>query len=235
MSLLELERVSRCHRESGRERSVLREVTLTVEAGELVAIWGMRRSGRSTLLRVAAGVEPPDTGVVRFAGRVQTGNGDALGDGVGYCLPGAGGGESLAVLDELLMGQLARGVPIEPARVRALAALRRVEAEDCSARGLHELDSAERVRLAIARAIALEPALLVIDDPTGSVELLQRDRILSLLRSLADDGLAILMSTGEGAGLSGADRALSLSGGELNGCAGSELAPVIPLRRLASA
>jgi ABC-type sugar transport system ATPase subunit len=75
----------------------------------------------------------------------------------------------------------------------------------------------------------------VIDEPTSSVELLERDPILSLLRSLADEGIAVLMSTGDATALSGSDRALSLSEGELRGETSPELAPVVALRRLASA
>ncbi|HEV3318423.1 MAG TPA: ATP-binding cassette domain-containing protein [Solirubrobacteraceae bacterium] len=235
MTLLALEEVSRRRRHGGRELPVLRDVSLRVDAGELVAIWGVRRSGRSTLLRVAAGVEPPDTGVVRFQGREQAGDGRALGAGVGFCRRAPRGGEGRTVLEELVIGQLACGVAPRLARARAWEALRRSGAGDCSARGLHELDGAEEVRVALARALAPGPSLLVIDEPTGGVDLLQRDGILSLLRSLADEGTAILMSTGESTGLSGADRALSLSNGELNGSAAPELAPVIPLRRLASA
>jgi ABC-type Mn2+/Zn2+ transport system ATPase subunit len=100
---------------------------------------------------------------------------------------------------------------------------------------MYELDGAEGVRVALAQALVLEPALLVIDEPTVGVDLLERDPILALLRALADEGIAVLASTGEAAGCSGADRALSLSAGELHGSTEPELAPVVPLRRQASA
>ena len=69
MSLLELERVAKRYRDGQLERVVLREVSLDLDGGELAVVWGLRRSGRSTLLRVAAGIEAPDEGVVRFDGR----------------------------------------------------------------------------------------------------------------------------------------------------------------------
>jgi ABC-type cobalamin/Fe3+-siderophores transport system ATPase subunit len=234
MSLLELEHVNRRHRRSSHEHLVLRDVSLELYPGELTAVWGLRRSGRSTLLRVAAGIEPPDSGVVRFEGRdLAARGGEALGGGIGYCQRSFRSAEGRTVLDELMVGQLARGVLPPAARSRAWAALERTDAAHCAAHGLGELDSAEAVRVMIARALALQPSLLVIDEPTKGVDLLERDPILLLARSLADDGLAVLMTVGESTGLSSADRALTLGGGELNGSSRPELAPVLPLRAAA--
>lgn len=232
MSLLSLEHVSVVHGVNGREALVLGDVSLELDPGELVAVWGKRRSGRSTLLRVAAGIERPDSGVVRFAGRDLT-SGSAIGDGIGFCGAGYRGGEGWCVLEEMTGAQLARGVPQTLARTRAIGALERTGAGHCADRRLHELHGAESVRTMIAIAIATEPQLLVVDDAIAGVDLLERDGILSLLRSLADDGLAVLTSTDEGTGLSGADRALSLSEGSLRGTLAPRLASVVPLRRVA--
>jgi len=232
MSLLELERVSKCY---GRlnERVALRDVSLQIEAGEMVAVWGMRRSGRSTLLRIAAGVEAPDTGVVRFEGHdLSDRRGERLGDGIGYCRRTFRPSEGQLVRDHLIVGLLARGVPLPLAASRARAALERVEMGRCATLRPSELDCAEAVRVAIARALAFAPRLLLIDEPTIGVDLLARDGILLLLQSLAQEGMAILASTGESPGLSGA-RALTLSEGELHGRRARELATVVPLRRSA--
>jgi energy-coupling factor transporter ATP-binding protein EcfA2 len=234
MSLFELEHVGRRHRNGAHERTILRDVSLELDGGELVAIWGLRRCGRSTLLRIAAGIEPTDSGRVRFAGRELSGAGGLeLGGGIGYCARASL--DAPSVLDELLLGQLARGVRGPLARARAYTAMARVGAADCAPRALHELDGAEALRVALARALALEPSLLVVDDPVRGVDLLQRDSILALLRSLADDGVAVLIGTDEATALAGADRALSLSDGVLRGASAPELAEVLPLRRRASA
>ncbi len=234
MSLLALEHVARGHRRGQRERTILRDISFELDAGELIAIWGLRRCGRSTLLRIAAGIEPADSGLVRFAGRQLAGAGSlALGGGIGYCTRVSL--DAPSVLDELLLGQLARGMRRALARARAYTALARVGAADCAARALHELDGAEELRVALARALVLEPSLLVIDDPVRCVDLLQRDSILALLRSLADEGIAVLISTDEATALAGADRALSLSDGMLRGAGAPALAEVLPLRRRASA
>ncbi|HTC72245.1 MAG TPA: hypothetical protein VK655_05115, partial [Solirubrobacteraceae bacterium] len=80
-----------------------------------------------------------------------------------------------------------------------------------------------------ASALATKPALLVIDEPTSGVDVLQRDPLLALLRSIANEGTAVLMSAGDAQGLSGVDRALTIYNGELQ--PEPPQARVVPLRR----
>jgi ABC-type ATPase involved in cell division len=231
MSLLELDQVDKSYSCDPRRRGVLHGVSLEIEAGELIAVWGMRRSGRSTFLRVAGGIEAPDAGVVRFKGRDlrEPGN-DVLGGGIGYCRRSFRPSEGPEVVDHLAIGQIARGASLKLAIKLAHAALERVGVNSCAARRPDELDAAESVRVAIARAMVLQPRVLLIDEPTIGVDLLVRDSILALLLSLADDNIAVLTTTGESTCLSGA-RALTLSEGELRGARPRELAAVVPLRR----
>src|SRR6476659_3966736 len=98
MSLLTLEQVSKRFHQGRREVTALDDVSLTVAAGELVAVWGVPRSGRTTLLRIAAGLEQPDRGVVRFRGTaLSAGHVDGLPMGIGYAEVGLAnvGGESI--------------------------------------------------------------------------------------------------------------------------------------------
>jgi putative ABC transport system ATP-binding protein len=235
MSLLELDTVSRRHPGPPRTRLVLCEVSLRLEPGELVVVWGLKGSGRSTLLRVAAGIEAPDSGSVRFEGRDLAEHGeDLLGGAIAYCDRALRYTAGQSVLEHVSVALLAHGVAPREARARARRSLARVAAEQTAGRRLAALDEDDAVRVAIARMLALAPALLVIDEPTRGVDLLARDGILALLRSLADDGLAVLASTGESTGLAGADRGLVLSEGELRGAPPAELATVLPLRRPAA-
>ncbi|MHB1539517.1 MAG: P-loop NTPase family protein, partial [Solirubrobacteraceae bacterium] len=105
----------------------------------------------------------------------------------------------------------------------------------CADRRLPELHGGDATRTMLAAALATLPRLLIVDDAIAGVDLLERDAILMLLRSLADEGLSVLTSTDEGTGLSGADRALSLSEGSLRGSVVPKLAPIVPLRRVARA
>jgi predicted ABC-type transport system involved in lysophospholipase L1 biosynthesis ATPase subunit len=235
MSLLELEHVSKRYGRGPGERVALHDVSLRIDAGELVTVWGMRRSGRSTLLRVAAGVENPDEGLVRFAGQDLADRGAVVrAGGIGYCYTSFRPSEGKVVLDQILVSLLTRGESPARARSRARAALERAGVAQCATREPDELDGAEAARAVIARAIAGEPRLLVIDEPTKGVDQLERDAILLLLRSLADDGIAVLSSTATTTGFLGADRGLTIGDGELLGEQhGPELAPVVPLRRSA--
>jgi ABC-type sugar transport system ATPase subunit len=234
MSLLELRGVCKRYRNGSRECQPLRDVSLELHSGEIVGIWGLRHSGRSTLLRIAAGLERPDQGAVYLDGRELSDG--ALDGQIAYCHPALtvsrlsclGGGRE-HVLGVLLGAQLARGVSLEEARRRAHETLARTGAQDSSELAVAELDGGEAVRVTLALALMSRPALLIIDEPTKSVDLLEREPIQRLLRSLADEGLAILICVSETSGLFGVDRALALGEGELNGKLSPELAQVVAL------
>lgn len=232
MSMLSIESVEKRVREGQRERTILREVTLEVGPGELVGIWGLRRSGRTTLLRIAAGIESPDSGIVRFRGQDLSRRGSGvLGAEIGYVQKALRGNEEQGVLEQVSAALLARGVDVRSARQRAREALLSVEAEGCAAMRISELRGSEAIRVALARTLALSPSLIVLDEPTSTVELSERDDLLALLRTLTAQGIAMLVSSGEPGELAGFHRALTLGDGELRGPAAPELAPVVALHR----
>lgn len=236
MALLELAGVGKRYGRGRLERVALRDVSFELRAGELLAIWGRRNSGRSTLMRVAAGLEPPDQGAVLLnGGDLHARGGAELREQIRYCRKTYRPTEGQLVIDRLITAQLTRGIREPSARTRAHEALQRANASHCATLKPNELDIAETMLVGIARSLVHQPKLLVIDEPALGVDLFERDRILSLLRSLADDGVSVLMSVGETTCLSGADRALSLAGGELHGELQSpQLAPVIQLHDAAS-
>jgi ABC-type multidrug transport system ATPase subunit len=233
MSVLELERVTKRNGRGLDQRVILREVSLQIDLGELVAVWGARRSGRSTLLRIAAGIAQPDEGVVRFQGQDLAGRGDHHRAELAYCLSRHAPRDSEVVLDQIIADQILGGLGTGAAEAQARRVLTRAGVEHCAGARFNGLDPAEAVRVAVARGLARQPKLLVIDEPTLGVDLLLRDEILMLLRSIADEGVAVLMTTGDTPCLSVADRRLSLDGGELHGNISPRVASVLPLRRSA--
>lgn len=235
MSLLVLDSVSKrfARGARGREQLVLRGVSLEVASGEIVAVWGRRRSGRSTLLRVAGGIEPPSDGVVRFAGG-DLRRSPMLGapGGIGYCTTGFTRMLGERVVEHVAAPLLGHDVPVLQAEMRAHAMLRRVGAASCAPLAPEELDHAEAIRVGIARALVAEPRLLLVDEPAGGIPPARhRDAILALLRSLADEGIAVLVTVDEATELAGADRALTLDDGALRGDTATAMAAVLPLRR----
>lgn len=233
MALLDLDSVSKRYSQGSRERVALTAVSLQVDAGELVGVVGRRRSGRTTLLQVAAGIEPPTEGAVSFAG-VPLARRPMLGapEGIGYVMTSFLESIAGTVLEHVAAPVMGLGAAPGEARLRAYELLLRVGAADAASAPAPELDPAEAVRVAIARALATRPRLLLADDPVLGVRLAERDALLELLASLAhDDGVGVLATLDSGGELYGCDRAVTLDMGELRGETLPRRAPVIPLAR----
>ena len=227
-----LDSVTQRHLHGRIERVALNDVSLEVHAGELVSVWGPRRSGRSTLLRIAAGIELATEGRVVFDGYDLARCRDrALGREIGYVKLNFSPLEGGSVLEQVANGLLAERMSAGIVRRTAQEALVRVGAESCAELAPSDLDAGEVARVAIARALVRSPKLLVADEPASGVDLQQRDSILRLLRTIANSGVAVLTATGDGAALAGVDHALSLDRGSLYASSSAVQAPVIPLRR----
>jgi putative ABC transport system ATP-binding protein len=237
MSLLELRSVAKRHASRARKVVVLKSESMSIDAGELVAVWGPRGSGRTSLLRLAAGIDAPDSGSVCFDGADLAEHGDQLlGRAIAYCQKSFPTSQGQPAIDEVPVGLLINGVTGKEARTRASEALERVGLNGLGQRRVCELDSDELTRLALANGLAVGPRLLLIDEPVAGVELHQRDEILLLVRSLADEGIAVLMTVGDTTGLTGADQSFTIGEGELRGSGKRALQPVVDLslRRQAS-
>lgn len=230
MSLLGVERVSKRYRRGRREFVALREVSLEVDRGELVVVLGTRRSGRSTLMRVAAGLERPDEGLVRFRGNDLARTRGALGRRLCFCHAAFSAMEGDCALDHVASPLLAQGSSLGEARDTAERMLHRVAAEHCASMHPDELDGGERMRVAIARALTCGPDLIVVDDPIAGAGVMQGDPLLGLLQSLtAEEGPGVLMCTDDAMCVSGAKRVLLLDQGELRAQTQKEPAEVVSL------
>jgi ABC-type multidrug transport system ATPase subunit len=231
MSLLVIDGVSKRYADPRRTTVALDGISLSVSEGELVAAWGGRGSGRTTLLRIAAGLEQPDSGSVVFAGvDLAAGAEAATAAGLAYVQPRLLGPQRQVLLDRLTIALVARGDTKAVARERAQKALDRAGLRRCEMVCVGELDATESVRVGVAQALLFDPTMIVVDEPTATVPLIERDGVLALLRSIADSGVAVLMTAGEAIGLAGVDRALTISGGQLHTNVAADRANVIPLR-----
>jgi ABC-type methionine transport system ATPase subunit len=233
MSLLVLDQVTKSYVRGRRERLALRDVSLEVGAGEIVGVWGRRFSGRTTLLRVAAGLEAPDEGRVLLDGvELAEHAAGSLRRRVAYCHTSFAPAHGQLVVEHVAVPLLAVGTRIDRACTRAQAMLDRLGAGACAELRPHELAQGELVRVVLARALLQQPQLLLIDEPASGVDLLDRDDLLTTLRVMAkDEGVAVLMTASEAPGLAGADRSLSLVAGALHGDAVPHRADIVPFRR----
>jgi ABC-type lipoprotein export system ATPase subunit len=224
VTLLSLRNVGKTYTRGLRVRVALRDVSLDVDPGEMVVVWGARRSGRTSLVRVAAGLEEPGSGSVSFYDVPPS---RELGRGIGVWQKRLDAG---SVVEQVAVPLLARRMSTRGACVRAREVLRRVgfEVADADAR---DLDGAEAARVCLARALVGSPSLLVADDPTDGVEIMGQEGIVDVLRSLASDGLAMLLTTGEMRTAVAADVVLTLRDGVLSAPMAREVAPVIPFPR----
>lgn len=219
-ALLRLDSVAKAYARGPRELRVLQEVDLAVEPGAFVGIYGARGAGKTTLLRIAAGFEPPDEGRVRFGeedlGRMTRRRRARLHrDEIAWVERG-GPRSSDLTMDVYVALALYRRLGPAAARRRALRALARVGAEDAADARWSSLSDTTRTLVAIAHALVREPRLLIVDDPTSGLDVIDRERVTGLLRSAAEDGgLTILMAVPELAATQHADRALLLSRGRL--------------------
>jgi ABC-type multidrug transport system ATPase subunit len=226
MPLLEFEHVSK----QRRGWQALDDVSLVIDPREMVTVFGERHSGRSTLLRIAAGIETPDKGTVRLDGADLAEHKGQVRAGISYCRAKFRRDWGPTVLDQLVTGLHTRRVPQPDALARALHALERVGAAEFSALRVTELRAEERIRVTVARALTADPRLLILDEPTLGLDPVERDGLLDLLRRLANESVSVLATTGTGTDFLGSDRVLSLGNGQLRGELVPELASVTELR-----
>jgi ABC-type glutathione transport system ATPase component len=235
--LITFQDVSKRYPDGGREMLVLDRVSLTIEAGASVGVYGTRRSGKSTLLRLAAGIVLSDSGAVRFEeedmSRMSAGaRGRLLRGPIAFMSAEdwrAHPGET--VIDHVATSLGSEGLTMREARRRAVNILDQL---GIGAAGAQEtaasLSLTDRTRVMLARALAREPRLLVLDEPALMPKLGDRDRFYAQLRAAARERqMGLLIASEEMAALQGVGVLVSIADGEL--CSTEERGTVVPLPR----
>jgi putative ABC transport system ATP-binding protein len=199
------------------ETLALRGVSLTVTAGELVVVAGPSGSGKSTLLALLAGLDEPDGGHVTLAGERMSHRPEARRtllrrQLVGVLRQSGNLVEHLDVRGNVALVQALRGRSVRPRR--AVADLLALVALSARAHALpSELSGGELARAGLAVALAGDPTVLIADEPTGELDLVNERRVLGLLREVAADGAAVVVASHSAEVAAAADRVLRLTDG----------------------
>ena len=202
-------------------RAALDGVSCRVGARELVAIAGPNGSGKTTLVRALSGLVQPERGAVRVQGRpLADWRRSELARVLGVVPQREEIAFPLRVDEAVMLGRYARLGPLAAPgaadRSAVASALERCDAAGLSARSIDALSGGEWQRVRLARALAQEPAVLVLDEPTASLDVRHEMELLELIRRLVDEGLAGLVITHElNLAARYADRILLLSDGRV--------------------
>jgi ABC-type lipoprotein export system ATPase subunit len=198
-------------------RRVLHDVSLSVAAGEIVAVLGRSGSGKSTLLHLLGGLDDPDSGEIELAGGQLTGlRGRALARmrlrHIGFVFQQFQLIEECSGLENVLMPTRLPGAPAGGLQ-RAAELVSQLGIADVADHLPHELSGGEQQRFALARALVNDPELVLADEPTGSLDSESGAAVLGLLRGLGRRAVVLVTHEPEAAAV--ADRVLHLADGRL--------------------
>ncbi len=234
MPLLALDRVTKRYWRGAHETRALDDVTLALDPGECVAVRGRRGAGKSTLVKVAAGILTPDDGTVSFEGRDLSGCSRSelahlLRKRIGVVQrsrPIA----NLSALDYVALPLLGSYGRTEAHR-KAAQSLRRVGMVEGLELAWEDLSDGDQALVAVAHAVVRQPALLVADDPAAGLDAVEGENVIAFLRDAAEQGgMAVLLTTPDTPHMLNSHRLMSLTRGRLL-TTEREPAAVIDLRR----
>jgi len=168
------------------EYLALDDVSMEVETGSLTALLGPSGSGKSTLLRIIAGLESPDQGSVFIEGKNVTGR-RPQDRGVGFVFQHYAAFKHMSVYDNIAFGLKIRKRPKTEIAERVNELLKLVQLEGLAKRYPSQLSGGQRQRMGLARALATDPAVLLLDEPFGALDARVRAELREWLRRLHDE------------------------------------------------
>ena len=221
MAILKLTDICKDYQQGKEPVRVLKNINLTVEKGDYLAIMGPSGSGKTTLMNLIGCLDVPTSGCYELDGKnLKDLSDDALADirnkHIGfvfqsfYLLP------KMDALDNVALPLLYAGVSQKERRERAAEALKAVGLEDRIHFFPNQLSGGQCQRVAIARAMVTKPDLLLADEPTGALDTKAGNQIMEIFRKLSDEGMTILMITHEPSIAACADKTYYILDGELS-------------------
>jgi putative ABC transport system ATP-binding protein len=219
MAILEARNVSKIYRSEGESVTALAGVSLAVQPGEVVALVGRSGCGKSTLLNLSGAMDFPSSGEILIGGQSTSLVDDASltrlrRQKIGFIFQSFQLLHTLTAIENVELPLLL--ADRSNARQTAAERLRWVEMEGFAGRFPHQLSGGQQQRIAIARALANAPLLVLADEPTGNLDTITGELILNLLRRLATElSVAVVMATHSAESTAMVDRVINMRDGRL--------------------
>ena len=220
MALLQLTDICKDYLQGKQPVRVLKNINLTVERGEYLAIMGPSGSGKTTLMNLIGCLDVPTSGTYTLDGRdLKDMTDDDLADirnrHIGFVFQSFHLLPKMTALDNVALPLLYANVPLKERRARAAEALKAVGLEERMSFLPNQLSGGQCQRVAIARAMVTKPDLLLADEPTGALDSKAGNQIMDIFRNLSEEGMTIIMITHEQSIADCANKTYRILDGEL--------------------
>ena len=220
MAILKLTDICKDYQQGREPVRVLKNVNLTVEKGDYLAIMGPSGSGKTTLMNIIGCLDVPTSGSYELDGRdLKDLSDDDLADirnrQLGFVFQSFHLLPKMTALDNVALPLLYADVPLKERRERAAEALNAVGLGERMEFLPNQLSGGQCQRVAIARAMVTRPKLLLADEPTGALDTKSGNQIMEIFRRLSEEGMTIVMITHEPAIAECADKTYRILDGEL--------------------
>ena len=219
-SLIQCDGIWKQYRVGDVEVNALKDLSITIEPGEFVAVMGASGSGKSTLLNILGCLDRPSQGQYRLNGLdVGSLGSDQLADirnqEIGFVFQNFNLIPRTSALENAQLPLFYRGLPLAEQRAKAAAALKRVGLDGREQHFPTQLSGGQQQRVAIARALITAPSLLLADEPTGNLDTQSSREIMGMLEALNHEGITIILVTHEAAIAAYAHREILLKDGQM--------------------
>ena len=220
MAILKLTDICKDYQQGREPVRVLKNINLTVEKGDYLAIMGPSGSGKTTLMNIIGCLDVPTSGSYELDGRdLKNLSDDELAEirnrHIGFVFQSFYLMPKLDARDNVALPLLYADVPLKERRERAEEALKAVGLEERMDFLPNQLSGGQCQRVAIARAMVTKPDILLADEPTGALDTKSGHQIMEIFRKLSDEGMTILMITHEPAIAACAEKTYHILDGEL--------------------
>ncbi|WP_461481360.1 ABC transporter ATP-binding protein [Porticoccus sp.] len=201
--MIELQGINKTYQVGESPLRALRDVNITIKAGEYLSVMGPSGSGKSTLLNMVGLLDRPDSGCYRLDGITTERLGEEArarlrADYIGFIFQAFHLVNRLTTLENVELPMMLAGLAPKQRRQKAMAVLEQVGLADRAGHRPNQLSGGQLQRVAIARAIVMKPRLLLADEPTGNLDQASGQEVVEVLEGLNSEGITLLVVTHDG-------------------------------------